>query len=57
MLRQYIGDIGHLSVIISFITSIVAALAYYNATQAQKDSLQKGDSIKYFHPIYSWVLA
>ncbi|MEY3450947.1 MAG: cytochrome c biosis protein CcsA [Bacteroidota bacterium] len=44
MLRQYIGDIGHLSVIISFITSIVAALAYYNATQAQKDSLQKDNS-------------
>jgi cytochrome c-type biogenesis protein CcmF len=44
MLRQYIGDIGHLSVIISFITSIVAALAYYNATQVQKDTLQKENS-------------
>lgn len=44
MLRQYIGDIGHLSVIISFITSIVSAIAYYNATIVQKDTLQKENS-------------
>jgi cytochrome c-type biogenesis protein CcmF len=37
MLRQYLGEIGHLSVILSFITAIISTYAYWNASRANVD--------------------
>jgi len=38
MLNTFIGDIGHLFVITAFVTSVVAAFAYYKATSTKLSS-------------------
>jgi cytochrome c-type biogenesis protein CcmF len=38
-----IGNFGHLSVIVSFITAIVATFAYYKATVSQKNPLETAE--------------
>ncbi len=37
MLRPYLGQIGHLGVILSFISSIIATYAYWNASRPLKE--------------------
>lgn len=37
MLRSYLGNIGHLSVIIAFVSAIVSTFSYWKAANAQKE--------------------
>ena len=40
MVHYLVGDLGHLFIIISFVTSLFAAFAYFRATQFRQDNLQ-----------------
>src|SRR4051812_47964282 len=35
MMHYFIGDLGHLSVIVSFVTALVTAFSYWKATQTE----------------------
>lgn len=48
MLREYIGQAGHLSVIISFVSAIVAALGYFMATKHEDNNIEEANSWKRF---------
>jgi len=48
MVRSFIGQIGHLSVIISFVTALVAAIAYFIATQNEDKNQLEENSWKNF---------
>ena len=47
-MREYMGDIGHLSVIISFVSSIIATVSYFLAAQNEGKSLENARSWKTF---------
>lgn len=42
MIHQFIGDLGHLFVIVAFIASLVAAWSYFSAAQSKNELASKG---------------
>lgn len=47
-MREYIGDIGHLAVIISFVSSIIATISYFLAAQNEEQNVEESKSWKQF---------
>ncbi|MCP4522056.1 MAG: cytochrome c biogenesis protein CcsA [Cytophagales bacterium] len=47
-MREYIGHIGHLSVIISFVAAVFATVAYFLAAQNEEKDLESSKSWKNF---------
>lgn len=47
-MREYIGDIGHLAVIISFISSIIATISYFLAAQNEERNVEDSKNWKQF---------
>ncbi len=47
-MREYIGDIGHLSVIISFVSSLIATISYFFAAQYEDKNLEDAQGWKKF---------
>jgi cytochrome c-type biogenesis protein CcmF len=52
MMHYFIGDVGHLSVIVSFVTAIVTAFAYFKGTQSkdlnEKEAWLKNGRIAFY---------
>ena len=47
-MREYIGNIGHLAIIISFVTSIISTIAYFLAAQSENKNPEEAKSWKQF---------